>query len=332
MPSPLPQQVAFHPSIIALYHRTLSSHNRSSASTVSSLPSSFVQTGAEMTETAPKSGALAAYPAGHHKAVLASHLSRNAHNSAAHLLPHLKPGMSILDIGCGPGTISTSFGGIVGPSGRVVGVDPSESVIETAIETAGGSYPNVTFQVGDGSNLPFEDGTFDVVHAHQVLQHTTQAVQMLKEMRRVARKPGGIVSLREADATSTTIWPHQPRIDYLFKELYPKVASSGGADPLTGRKLHILLREAGFSKDEVTITAGTHLYGVNNLAEAEWWSSSWADRVAAEGSGFGKTAIEKGFASQEELDAIADAWREWGKSEDAWYAMLDGEAICRVYR
>ena len=127
--------------------------------------------------------ALPAYPNGHHAAVLASHLSRTAQNSAAHLLPHLKAGMKLLDIGCGPGTITTSFADFVGPSGEIVGIDPSEDVIAAAADRAAKQYPNVRFQNGDGTSLPFKDGEFDVVHAHQVLQHITEPVKMIKEMR-----------------------------------------------------------------------------------------------------------------------------------------------------
>ena len=238
--------------------------------------------------------------------------------------------MHILDIGCGPGTITTSLAELVGPSGEVVGIDPSEGVIASAIERAGDRWPNVRFQAGDGTKLPFGDGEFDVVHAHQVLQHTKEPVQMLQEMRRVLKQPGGIVSLREADATSITLWPALPALQRDFIALYPKVASNGGADPLTGRKLHILLREAGFSIEEVTITAGTHLYGVNNPTEAEWWGHMWAQRVSDPESGFCKTALEAGLADEKELKAIADAWKEWGRSRDAWYAMLNGQAICKL--
>ena len=274
--------------------------------------------------------ALPAYPNGHHAAVLASHLSRTAQNSAAHLLPHLKAGMKLLDIGCGPGTITTSFADFVGPSGEIVGIDPSEDVIAAAADRAAKQYPNVRFQNGDGTSLPFKDGEFDVVHAHQVLQHITEPVKMIKEMRRVVKSPGGIISLREADGTSITLWPALSLLQKDFVELYPKVASHGGADPLTGRKLHILLREAGLTKEQVTITGGSHLYGVNNPAEAEWWGESWAQRVSAPDSGFCKTALSAGLASEKELKAIADAWKEWGRSEDAWYAMINGEAICRT--
>lgn len=272
---------------------------------------------------------LASYPNGHHQAVLTSHLSRTAQNSAAHLLPLLEPGMRLLDIGCGPGTITTSLAELVRP-GQVIGLDPEESVVQSAKQLAGDAHPNVRFQPGDGANLPFEDGSFDIVHCHQVLQHTAQTVEMLREMRRVCKKPGGIISLREADATSISLWPPLPQIQTDFVELYPKVASYGGADPQTGRKLHILLRKAGFSPDEVEITAGCHLYGVNNAKEAAWWGDSWAQRVSAEDSGFCKTALQAGLASQEQLNAIADAWFRWGRSEDAWFAMINGQAICRM--
>src|ERR1035441_4533817 len=111
------------------------------------------------------------YTHGHHDSVLRSHRWRTAENSAGYLLPHLAPGMSLLDVGCGPGTITGDLAALVAP-GRVVGLDASVEVIEEARRTAAEQgTAGLTFEVGDLFNLDYEDGTFDVVHAHQVLQH-----------------------------------------------------------------------------------------------------------------------------------------------------------------
>src|SRR6185437_4249304 len=130
--------------------------------------------------------------------VLRSHQRRTAEDSAAYLLPYLKPGLSVLDVGCGPGTITADLAALVAP-GPVTAVDQVADVLEVArAEVERRTLPNVSFSTADVRNLEFPDGTFDVVHAHQVLQHVADPVAALREMRRVCA-PGGIVAVRDAD-------------------------------------------------------------------------------------------------------------------------------------
>ena len=121
----------------------------------------------------------ARYTHGHHDSVLRSHRRRTAKNSAAYLLPLLAPGMSLLDVGCGPGTITVDLAPRVAP-GPVVGVDRAAEVLaEADALLADRPATNVRFEPGDISGLAFADGTFDVVHAHQVLQHLADPVAAL---------------------------------------------------------------------------------------------------------------------------------------------------------
>ncbi len=149
------------------------------------------------------------YTHGHHDSVLRSHRWRNAENSAAYLLAHLHPGMSLLDVGCGPGTITEDLARRVAP-GAVVGVDGAAGVVaEARGRPARADLPSISFEVADAYRLPFEDGSFDVVHAHQVLQHLDDPVAALEEMRRVCR-PGGIVAARDSDYPAMTYFPDEP--------------------------------------------------------------------------------------------------------------------------
>src|SRR5436190_6023772 len=113
------------------------------------------------------------YTHGHHESVLRSHTWRTAENSAVYLLPELRPGQRLLDVGCGPGTITVDLARRVAP-GEVVGIDAAPEVIEQTPAADG-----VTFAVGDVYALDSADGSFDVVHAHQVLQHLTDPVRAL---------------------------------------------------------------------------------------------------------------------------------------------------------
>ena len=121
------------------------------------------------------------YTHGHADSVLRSHRWRTAANSAPHLIPHLRPGLDLLDVGCGPGTITADLAARVTP-GRIVGMDRSPEVIAAAAA----DHPEVRFEVGDVYALDAADASFDVVHAHQVLQHLSDPVAALRDMRRRA--------------------------------------------------------------------------------------------------------------------------------------------------
>jgi ubiquinone/menaquinone biosynthesis C-methylase UbiE len=143
----------------------------------------------------------ATYTHGHHASVLRSHSWRTALNSAAYLLPHLTPSMTILDIGCGPGTITVDLASYV-PQGHITGLERVGAVLTQARALAKNKeVTNIDFAEGDANALDYADGTFDVVVCHQVLQHVQDPVSILKEMRRVTRV-GGIVAVRESDYES----------------------------------------------------------------------------------------------------------------------------------
>ena len=91
---------------------------------------------------------------------------RSAESHAVHLMPLLEPGMRVLDFGCGPGTISVGLARAVDP-GEVHGIDIEESQINLARAAAeAGGHRNATFHVGDVTDLPFDDHSFDVAHCH----------------------------------------------------------------------------------------------------------------------------------------------------------------------
>src|SRR4051812_18442352 len=140
----------------------------------------------------------AVYTHGHHESVLRSHRWRTAENSAAYLLPHLAPGRSLLDVGSGPGTITVDLARRVAP-GRVTAVEVTAEALElTRAEAAAQGLDTIDYAVADVHDLDRGDDSFDVVHAHQVLQHVADPVRALEEMRRVCR-PGGVVAARDSD-------------------------------------------------------------------------------------------------------------------------------------
>lgn len=171
----------------------------------------------------------AVYTHGHHESVLRSHRWRTAANSAAYLLDELRPGQAALDVGCGPGTITADLAALVAP-GRVTAVDTTQDILgQAAAVAAERGLENVEFTVADVHALDFPDDSFDVVHAHQVLQHVGDPVQALREMRRVCR-PGGVVAVRDSDYAAMTWYPETPGLGE-WQEVYGRVASGNGGEP-----------------------------------------------------------------------------------------------------
>jgi SAM-dependent methyltransferase len=264
----------------------------------------------------------AVYTHGHHESVLRSHRWRTAANSAAYLLAELEPHMHLLDVGCGPGTITAGLAELV-PQGHVTAVDMEPSVLDQARqEAAARGLTNVRFEPGDVYALAYPDASFSVVHAHQVLQHLADPVAALREMRRVCR-PGGIVAVRDADFAGMVWYPDVPALDD-WRDLYHRVARANGGEPDAGRRLHAWARQAGFAEVDSSSTNWCYATAQERL----WWSELWADRTVS--SSYAELAVDGGFATEEDLRRIAAGWREWGAAPDGWFSVLNGEARCRV--
>jgi 2-polyprenyl-3-methyl-5-hydroxy-6-metoxy-1,4-benzoquinol methylase len=223
------------------------------------------------------------YTHGHADAVLQSHRWRTAENSAAYLLPSLRKGLSLLDVGCGPGTITVDLAARIAP-GPAVGIDVSDAPLAEARGLAERSGVAVTFEVGDVYALADPDDAFDVVHAHQVLQHLTDPVAALCEMARVCR-PGGVIAVRDVDYAATTWFPADPGLDR-WLDLYQAVARRNGAEPDAGRRLLAWAHAAGLR--DVVATTSSWCFATPD--EREWWGTSWAGR--ATGSAFAVQAVD----------------------------------------
>ncbi|MDQ1432149.1 MAG: hypothetical protein QOF40_2751 [Actinomycetota bacterium] len=261
------------------------------------------------------------YTHGHHESVLRSHRWRTAENSAGYLLDALTPGTRVLDVGCGPGTITLDFARRVAP-GEVVGIDREPDVLESARAAARDArVDNIEFVPGDVYALDFDDGSFAVVHAHQVLQHLTDPVAALREMRRVCA-PRGVVAARDSDYASFAWFPDDPRLTR-WLELYHQVARSNDAEPDAGRHLLLWGRAAGFAEVEASASA----WCFASDADRAWWGGLWADRVVA--SAFAEQAVDRGLTTRAELQDLSDAFRAWTASPDGWFALLHGEIRAR---
>lgn len=260
------------------------------------------------------------YTHGHHESVLRSHTWRTAENSAAYLLSSLHSGLDLLDVGCGPGTITVDLARRVAP-GRILGIDRAREVIDQAKAYATAQGVDVELQTGDLYTLDLEDASFDVVHAHQVLQHLTEPVRALRELRRVLR-PEGLLAARDSDYSCFSWAPRVPLLTR-WLEIYRAVARWNGAEPDAGPMLKGWALEAGFRS--VQASSSTWTYADSDACA--WWGALWADRC--ELSALGQQAVDYGVSTREELSRIADAWRQWAKEPTAFFAVVHGEILAR---
>jgi SAM-dependent methyltransferase len=263
---------------------------------------------------------MSTYTHGHHESVLRSHRWRTAENSAAYLLPFLTSGQRLLDVGCGPGTLTLD---LLARVGSVTALEQTEGALDLArVEAERQGATDVSFEVGDVHALPFADDSFDVVHAHQVLQHVADPVQALREMRRVTR-PGGIVAARDSDYPSFAWHPQLPALD-AWMELYLRCARANGGAPEAGRLLLSWAQQAGLT--EVTSTASVWCFATPE--DRAWWGGMWADRILQ--SAMAAQAVESGFATPADLQAISSVWTEWAVAPDGWMGILHGEIVAVV--
>ena len=253
------------------------------------------------------------YTHGHAEPVLRSHTWRTAANSAAYLLPHLRPDARVLDVGCGPGTITVDLARLV-PEGSVLGIDRAADVLP---EAAG----NVAFAAGDVYALDRPDDSFDVVHAHQVLQHLSDPVAALREMARVCR-PDGLVAVRDSDYAAFTWWPEVPALDR-WLALYRAVARGNDAEPDAGRRLKSWALEAGLE----VVASSASVWSFASAEDVAWWAGLWADRVTS--TALADQAVARGLASAAELTELAEGWRAWAGAPDAWFVVPHGELLAR---
>lgn len=266
------------------------------------------------------------YLHGHHASVLRSHSWRTVENSCPHLIPHLNnPALRILDVGCGPGTISVDLASRV-PQGLVIAIDPSADVIEKARKHAEEKgVKNVRFEVGDIFSWKeldgVEQGSFDVVHAHQVLQHLQDPLGAMREMKRLTRKDG-IVAVRDCDYSAMNHYPHHEGMGK-WLDLYRATARSIKCDPDIGKRLHAIALQAGFPRSD--IDASVSAWTFSTPEERAWWCGLWAERSTK--SDYKARVLESGLGTEDDLEEIARTWREMEQKDDGWFAVINGEVI-----
>lgn len=264
------------------------------------------------------------YVPGHNTTVLKGHAHRTVEDSAAYLLPHLKPTDHILDVGCGPGTITLGLAKRV-PEGSIIGLDTVESLAEECREKAKAEgLRNAEFVVGDAFHLGYRNETFDVTHCHQVLFHLEDPLAVLKEMKRVT-KSGGIIACREAIVGAGAVFPRPSPLERFFPSLHA-MHTRRGQHPAAGTMLRHWAIQLGIPEDNLICSAGSMCH--TGKEEREWFGGVFSARCA--GKEYLKSFMETEAATKEEMVAFSEAWKQWSQDPGAWVLIPNGEIIMRV--
>ena len=244
---------------------------------------------------------------------------RSVESHAFHLLPHLKPGMRVLDFGCGPGTLSVGLAKAVEP-GEMHGIDMEASQIELARSAAqAGGHDNATFHVGNALELPFDDDYFDAAHCHTVLMHVPDTQSLLTEVKRVL-KPGGIISGRELVGKSCFLEPNREEFDTAWR-VFLSLLSANGGHPDMGKELKNAFLEAGFTGIHATFSFDS-FGSAEDVAFLHSFIGGWffMPQVVA-------AAIQYGLATQQLFDEVRVALDEWSEEAGAVGGLGFGECV-----
>jgi SAM-dependent methyltransferase len=259
------------------------------------------------------------YPIGYSCSTLDALSRRSADTSAVFLTPHLRPGMTVVDCGCGPGTITIDLAERVAP-GRVIGIDLESAQFATGRARARArGLDNVTFVRADIRALPLAPETVDAVFMNAVLIYLhDDRGSVLRNLRRVLR-PGGVIGVSDPDYGGNIWAPADPRLDRAFGLIH-RLLEDHRAAPFAAREHRLHLREAGFVR--IVGSACSETYGdPERTREAGYFWAWFLGRLHAE------RLIRNGWTDRVELKDLAAALIAWGQHPDAFLLRCRCEAL-----
>ncbi len=240
---------------------------------------------------------------------------RSAASHAAFFLPHLKKGMSSLDCGCGPGTITIDIARAVSP-GDVIGIDLAETEVSKAKANArAAGVRNVQFRAASVYDLPFADGQFDAVFSNALFEHLSDPVRAAREIMRVLR-PGGVAGIRALAISRNVWWPYEAPVADLAR-LWAQVGEHNGGDFDRALRLPAIVQEAGFEVTQASPSFSPDTRVVTAVIER------LRDPALA------AVVIENGWMSATRLRKLLDAAMEWSSQSGAVLWSAWGEVVAR---
>jgi SAM-dependent methyltransferase len=158
------------------------------------------------------------------------------------LVEVLRPGMTVLDVGCGTGAITRGMAEAVAPDGHVVGIDVNRDLIDDARRTHG-HVSGLTFEVCDVYRLPYQH-TFDVVTAARCLQWLADPLGAMRGMA-AALKPGGRMAVLDYNHEKIVWFPPPPQSMQTFYTAFLRWRADAGMDNAIADHLHGLFDAVG---------------------------------------------------------------------------------------
>lgn len=254
------------------------------------------------------------YSKGFQREISDTHSWRNVENSLHFMLEYIRESSSILDVGCGPGTITVDLASRV-PNGKVIGIDTFEDlVLQGQLKALELNLKNITFEVASATSLPYENDSFDIVIAHQVLLHLADPKAAFEEMRRVV-KPGGVVCCKDAELDSLFVSPLilEAPIRYYFLEK----ATGEHTSIKGGRDNKAIALACGFNDENTKVSCSTWCF--SSTHERAWFSNMHKQRLSK---------IEQYDKDNFTKDEIFKAWNRWANESGAVLVLCHLELIC----
>jgi SAM-dependent methyltransferase len=246
---------------------------------------------------------------------------KRGEDSIAFVLPFLDETMEILDVGCGPGTITAALAKAVQSA---IGIDINAKAITSAhAMTMSAHLTNVGFTRGTMTALPFDAARFDAVFFHAVLYHLDgpTLATTLSEARRVLR-PGGLIATRDADVGGNILYPETPGL-LLALDLWARWYEHADADMSRfGRRQSTIFRAHGF------VPAWSGASFVNHSADEQTRRESVIDATNSL-QGMSADLIARNLATRDEIDQALAAWDAWGNDPDSIYLRCRCECVAR---
>ena len=217
------------------------------------------------------------------------------------LLDLLRPGMSVLDVGCGTGAITAGIARKVGPQGSVLGVDRDEVLLASARKEHGGIH-NLSFENQDALSVPFEY-RFDIVTAARTLQWISQPDQAIARMSKAA-KPNGRVVVLDYNHEYNSWEPEPPAEFRVFYQAFLDWRAANNWDNLMADHLPGLFRSAGMMAIRAFLDDEVVQRGDSEFFEA---TAIWSHVMENVGSHI----VTAGFINERDCVEAEQCYREW---------------------
>ncbi|MBL8174500.1 MAG: methyltransferase domain-containing protein [Bryobacterales bacterium] len=228
------------------------------------------------------------------------------------LVEHLRPGMQVLDAGCGTGSITAGIARLIGPEGTATGVDRDASLLEIA-QREHGAVPGLRFAQQDLLQLPYVS-QFDLVTAARVVQWIAEPPAALGGMRKAA-KAGGVVVVLDYNHVENRWFPEPPEAFGRFYAAFLEWRAANGWRNRMATELPELFREAGIevlrieNSDEVAVRGEAGFAGAVGM---------WAEVAES----LGPKIVEAGYLTEERRQEAVEAYRGWAAEG------LERQALC----